>query len=59
MSLYLRLMPGVKIRLGRRGRVRVGLRPRWLRRWGGAGGSGWSTEAGSLSYYRPDRRRKL
>jgi hypothetical protein len=34
MSLYIRLIPGVKIRIGRRGRTRVGIGPRWLRLWG-------------------------
>jgi hypothetical protein len=57
MSLYLRLMPGVKIRIGRRG-VRAGIGPRWLRRWGGRGGGGWSSGAGPLSVYVPDRRRR-
>ena len=58
MGIYIRLMPGVKVRIGRRGRVRVGLGPRFLRRWMGAGGSGWSTGAGPVSAYRGDRRRR-
>lgn len=58
MAVYLRLLPGVKIRIGRRGRVRLGIGPRIARRWTGAGGHGWSTGAGPVSAYRPDRRRR-
>jgi len=54
MGVYFRL-PGIKIRLSRRG-VRAGIGPRILRRWGGAGGFGWSTGGGPVSAYRPDRR---
>ena len=32
--------------------------PRIARRWIGAGGHGWSTGAGPVSAYRPDRRRR-
>lgn len=56
MGIYVRL-PGVKLRLSRRG-VRAGIGPRWLRRWTGAGGHGWSTGAGPVSAYRPDRKRR-
>jgi hypothetical protein len=58
MSVFLRLAPGVKIRLGRRG-VRWGLGPRWLRfHTGGGGGSGVSTGAGPVTFYEPLRRRR-
>ena len=40
MSLYIRPFRFLKIRVGRRGRTRVGIGPRWLRIWGGAGVSG-------------------
>jgi hypothetical protein len=58
MSIYLRLMAGVKIRIGRRGRVRVGLGRRLLRIHGGAGGRGVSTGAGPVTWYSPLRRRR-
>jgi hypothetical protein len=58
MSIYLRLMPGVKVRIGRRGRLQYGLGPRWLRIHGGAGGEGVSTGAGPFTFYRPLRRRR-
>jgi hypothetical protein len=58
VSLFIKLLPGVKIRIGRRGRVRVGLGPPILRRWLGAGGSGGSTGAGPVSAYRARRRRR-
>jgi hypothetical protein len=47
----------LRLRLTRRG-VRAGIGPRLLRRWVGRGGSGWSTGAGPVSAYRPDRRRR-
>jgi hypothetical protein len=49
MSVYLRIAPGLKVRIGR---------PRWLRFWAGAGGRGVSTGAGPVSMYRPLRRRR-
>jgi hypothetical protein len=58
MGIYLRLMPGVKVRLGRRG-VRWGLGPRALRyHTGGGYRSGLSTGAGPVTWYRPLRRRR-
>ena len=57
MSLYLRPSRFLKLRISRRG-VRAGVGPRWLRLWGGAGGSGVSTGAGPLTYYRSLRRRR-
>jgi hypothetical protein len=42
MSVYIRPFRFAKIRIGRRGRTRVDLGPRWLRLWGGAGGRGVS-----------------
>ena len=51
-TVYIRLAPGVKVRLGRRG-ARVGVGPRWLRFWFGKGGRGVSTGAGPVSAYRP------
>jgi hypothetical protein len=47
VGVYFRL-PGVKVRLSRRG-LRIGLGPRWLRRWGGVGGEGMSSGAGPLT----------
>jgi hypothetical protein len=58
VSVYLRLAPGVKVRIGRRGRTRWSLEPRWLRLHLGAGGDGISTGAGPVTYYRPLRRRR-
>jgi hypothetical protein len=57
MSIFLRLLPGVKVRLTRRG-VRWGLGPRAARLHFGAGGTGVSTGAGPFSWYRPLRRRR-
>jgi len=48
MGIYLRIMPGVKVRLGRRG-VRWAIGPRWLRLHVGAGGTGISTGAGPVT----------
>jgi hypothetical protein len=58
MAVYLRILPGLKVRIGRRGRTRVGLGPRAARVWFGAGGRGVSTGAGFFSIYRPLRRRR-
>lgn len=52
MGMYLRIAPGVKVRLTRRG-VRWGLGPRMARLHVGAGGAGVSTGAGPFSYYKP------
>jgi hypothetical protein len=58
MSIFIRPLPFLKIRLSRRG-TRVGVGPRWLRFWsGGGGGSGVSTGAGPFTLYRPIRRRR-
>lgn len=57
MGLYLRLLPGVKVRLGRRG-TRWSLGPRALRYHTGAGRPGVSTGAGPVTWYRPLRRRR-
>jgi hypothetical protein len=54
MGIYLRILPGVKVRLTRRG-VRWGLGPRAARLHLGAGGPGVST--GAVLWYRPLRRR--
>lgn len=51
MGVYIRPFPGLKLRFTKRG-VRAGVGPRWLRAWFGAGGSGISTGAGPVSYYR-------
>jgi hypothetical protein len=58
MGIYLRLLPGVKVRLTRRG-ARLGLGPRWLRlHTGGGYRSGVSTGASVFTWYRPLRRRR-
>jgi hypothetical protein len=57
MSIYLRLAPGVKVRLGRRG-PRWSIGPRAARVHFGAGGPGVSTGGGPFTWYRPLRRRK-
>jgi hypothetical protein len=57
MSIYIRLAPGLKIRLGKRG-VRWGIGPRAARLHVGAGGSGVSTGAGPFSLYKALRRRR-
>lgn len=57
MSIYIRLAPGVKIRLGRRG-MRTSLGPRLLRaHFGGGGGTGVSTGIGPVSLYKAIQRR--
>ncbi len=57
MGLYLRIMPGVKVRITRRG-VRWAIGPRAARLHVGARGAGVSTGAGPVSWYRPLRRRR-
>ena len=57
MGIYVRLMPGVKVRLTRRG-VRWGIGPRAARVHFGAGGAGVSTGAGPFTAYRGLRRRR-
>jgi hypothetical protein len=57
MGIYIRLAPGVKIRLSRRG-VRWAVGPRAARLHLGAGGPGVSTGAGPFSAYRGPRRRR-
>jgi hypothetical protein len=49
VGIYLRIAPGVKVRLTRRG-VRWGLGPRLLRAHFGAGGTGVSTGAGLFTW---------
>lgn len=49
--------PGLKVRLSKRG-ARWAIGPRWLRLHVGAGGTGISTGAGPVTYYRPLRRRR-
>jgi len=49
MGVYLKLLPGVKVRVTKRG-VRAGIGPRWFRFWAGAGGQGVSTGAGPVSW---------
>ncbi len=56
MGVYFRLLPGVKVRLTRRG-VRWGIGPRAARVHFGAGGRGISTGAGPFTWFRPLRRR--
>lgn len=57
MGIYLRLMPGVKVRLSKRG-TRWGVGPRAARVHFGAGRPGVSTGAGPVTWYRPLRRRR-
>ena len=57
MGIYLRLMPGVKVRLTRRG-ARWGIGPRAARAHFGAGGPGVSAGAGPFTWYRGLRRRR-
>ena len=56
MVVYLRLAPGLKVRVTRRG-VRWGIGPRAARLHAGAGGKGVSTGAGWWTWYKPLRRR--
>lgn len=57
MGIYVRLAPGVKVRLTKRG-LRWGVGPRAARLHFGAGGTGISTGAGPFSAYRPLRRKR-
>jgi hypothetical protein len=57
MGFYWRVLPGVKVRVTRRG-TRWSLGPRIARCHTGAGGPGVSTGAGPVSWYRPLRRRR-
>jgi len=57
MGIYLRLLPGVKVRVTRRG-VRWGLGPRAARLHVGRGGPGVSAGAGPFSLYRSLRSRR-
>lgn len=57
MSVFIKILPGVKVRLGRRG-ARWAIGPRAARLQVGAGGPGDSTGAGPVSWYRPIRRRR-
>jgi hypothetical protein len=59
MSLHLRLAPGVRARIGRRGRTRWSLGPRLSRlHTGGGYRSGVSAGAGRVSLYHGLRRRR-
>ena len=51
MSVYFRIAPGLKLRATKSG-LRVGLGPRAGRVWLGAGGTGVSTGAGPVSFYK-------
>lgn len=57
MGIYIRLAPGVKVRLGRRG-TRWSLGPRAARLHAGAGPAGVSTGAGPVTFYRRLGRRR-
>jgi hypothetical protein len=57
MGIYVRLMPGVKVRLSKRD-VRWALGPRAARLHVGEGGAGMSTGAGPFSAYWGLRRRR-
>lgn len=57
LGIYLSPSRWLKLRFTRRG-VRVGLGPRLIRLYFGAGGDGISTGAGPFSAYRPLRRRR-
>jgi hypothetical protein len=57
--IYVKLAPGVRVRIGRRGRVRWGLGPRAARlHIGGHASPGISTGAGPVTAYKPLRRRR-
>ncbi len=56
MSVYVRLAPGVKVRLSKRG-IRWSLGPRAFRVHLWPGGTGLSTGAGPWTWYKPLRRR--
>jgi hypothetical protein len=58
MAIYIRLAPGIKIRIGKRGRTRIALGSRLLGAHFGAGGTGVSTGAGPVSLYKALRRRR-
>jgi hypothetical protein len=51
MGVYFRIAPGLKLRASKSG-LRVGVGPRAGRLWFGAGGTGASTGAGPVSFYR-------
>jgi len=57
VGLYIRPSRFLKVRLSRRG-ARWAVGPRWLRAHFGSGGTGISTGAGPVTYYRPLRRRR-
>ncbi len=57
VGIYLRLLPGVRVRLTRRGR-RWSIGPRAARVHFGAGSTGVSTGAGPFTWYRGLRRRR-
>jgi hypothetical protein len=57
MSIFIRLTPGLKVRVSRRG-LRWAIGPRAARLHAGAGGTGVSTGAGPFSLYRSLHRRR-
>ncbi len=57
MGIYIRPSRFLKLRITRRG-VRWAAGPRAARLHAGAGGTGVSTGAGPVSWYRPLRRRR-
>lgn len=57
MGIHIRLFPGVKVRLGRRGR-RWSAGPRLFRLHTGAVGRGLSAGAGPVTWYKPLKRRR-
>jgi hypothetical protein len=59
VSIYLRPSRLLGLRIGRRGRVRWSVGPRWLRpHTGGGDVTGVSTGAGLVTWYEPLRRRR-
>jgi hypothetical protein len=57
MGLYVKIAPGVKVRVTRRG-ARTSVGPRAARVHFGAGGTGFSTGAGPVSLYKPAHGRR-
>lgn len=48
----------LNVRIGKRGRMRTSIGPRFARLHVGAGGTGISTGAGPVTWYKPLRRRR-
>jgi hypothetical protein len=57
VGIYLKILPGVKVRVTRRA-ARWGLGPRGARVHFSAGGAGVPTGAGPFAWYRPLQRRR-